>query len=181
MGFCVPAPVIAPPMLHGLPHFRLLGPLFDHLHLAGTGRDRAGNRQWFSAQYATLLFVSFFHPTITSFRGLQQTTTLAQVHTQLGIRWTSLGALSEAASVCDAALLHQVLTSLRTQRRPHLPGADQAALAALTAVDGRLVPALPRMLWALWQDDQHRAAKRGSRCKCPGARELFGTKHDRLV
>ena len=45
MGFCVPAPVIAQPTLQGLQYFRLLGPLFDHLHRVGTARDRAGNRQ----------------------------------------------------------------------------------------------------------------------------------------
>ena len=43
--------------------------------------------------------------------------------------------------------------------RPHLPLAEYAALAQLIAVDGSLLPALPRMAWALWQDDQHRAAK----------------------
>src|SRR2546422_114738 len=42
---------------------------------------------------------------------------------------------------------------------PHLPLAEQAALTQLIAVDGSLLPALPRMAWALWQDDQHRAAK----------------------
>jgi len=159
MGFCVPAPVIAQQTLQGFQYFRLLGPLFDHLHRVGTARDRAGNRQLFYDQYATLLLLYFFNPTVTSLRGLQQTTTLTQVQTQLGIRRTSLGALSEAASVFDAALLHQVLITLSTQLRPHLAGAEQAALAALTAVDGSLLPALPRMLWAVWQDDQHRAAK----------------------
>lgn len=138
MGFCVPAPVFEPQTLQGLQYCRLLGPLFDHLHLVGTERDHAGNRQLFYDQYATLLLVYFFNPTITSLRGLQQTTTLAQVQTQLGIRRTSLGALSEAASVFDAALLHQVLTALSTQLQPHLPGAEQAALATLTAVDGSL-------------------------------------------
>ena len=29
----------------------------------------------------------------------------------------------------------------------------------LVAVDGTLLPALPKMLWALWLDDEHRAAK----------------------
>ena len=58
----------------------------------------------------------------------------------------------------DAALLHAVLTALGPQLQPHLSGAAQAALASLTAVDGRLVPALPRMLWAVWHDGQHRAA-----------------------
>ena len=41
----------------------------------------------------------------------------------------------------------------------HLRAAADAALAQLIAVDGSLLPALPRMAWALWQDDQHRAAK----------------------
>src|SRR6266581_2069968 len=139
MGFCLPAPVTAQD-LQGFQYFRLLGPLFDH-------------------QYATLLLLYFFNPTVTSLRGLQQTTTLAQVHARFGIRRTSLGALSEAASVFDAALLHAVLTALGAQLRPSLSGAEQAALASLTAVDGSLLPALPRMVWAVWQDDQHRAAK----------------------
>jgi hypothetical protein len=56
-------------------------------------------------------------------------------------------------------LLHAVLTARGAQLWPHLSRAAQAALAALTAVDGSLLPALPRMLWAVWQDDQRRAAK----------------------
>jgi hypothetical protein len=96
---------------------------------------------------------------VTSLRGLQQLTTFAYVQAHFGIRRTSLGALSEAASVFDAALLHEGLTALGAQLQPHLSGAEQAALASLTAVDGSLLPALPRMLWAVWQDDQHRAAK----------------------
>ena len=145
--------------LQGLQYFRLLGPLFDHLHAAGTERDRAGNRQLFYDRYATLLLVYFFNPTVTSLRGLQPTTTLAQVQTRWGIRRTALGALGEAASVFDAALLHEVLTALGAQLRPRVSGAEQAALASLTAGDGSLLPALPRMLWAVWQDDQQRAAK----------------------
>jgi hypothetical protein len=158
MGLCLPAPVTTPD-LHGLQYFRLLGPLFTHLHTVGTARDRAGNRQLFYDQYATLLLLYFFNPTVTSLRGLQQLTTFAHVQAQFGIRRTSLGALSEAASVFDAALLHAVLTALSGQLQPHLSGAEQAALASLTAIDGSLLPALPRMLWAMWQDDQHRAAK----------------------
>ena len=102
----------------------------------------------------------FFNPVVTSLRGLQQTTTLAKVQEHLGVRPTSLSALRAAAYVFDATLLHEVLLSLGTHLRPQLPLAEHAALAQLIAVDGRLVPALPRMAWALWQDDQHRAAKR---------------------
>ena len=153
------SPSITEETLQGFKYFRVLGPLFAHLRTSGLERDRAGNRQLFYDQYASLLLLYFFNPVVTSLRGLQQTTTLANVQARLGVRRTSLGALSEAAYVFDAALLHEVLTTLGPHLRPHLPLAEQAALAQLTAVDGSLLPALPRMAWALWQDDQHRAAK----------------------
>jgi hypothetical protein len=145
--------------LQGFKYFRLLGPLFAHLRLAGTERDSAGNRQLFYEQYAPLLLVYFFSPPVTSLRGRQQVTTLAKVQARLGVRRTSLGALSDAAYVFDAALLHEVIGALGTQLRPQVPMAEQVALEHLTAVDGSLLPALPRMAWALWQDAQHRAAK----------------------
>jgi hypothetical protein len=157
MGFCVPASSRGQ-HIPGFQYFRLLGPVFDHLHAVGTARDRAGNRPLFSEQYATLRLFYFFTPTVTSLRGLQQLTTFAHVHAPCGIRRTSLGALSAAASVFDAALLHAVLNKLGAQLQPHLSGAAQAALAALTAGDGRLLPAWPRRLWAMWQDAQQRAA-----------------------
>jgi len=70
----------------------------------------------------------------------------------------------EAASVCDAALRHEILRTLGARLRPPLPRAAHAALAQWIAVDGSLVPALPRMAWALGQDDQQRAAKRHGAC-----------------
>jgi hypothetical protein len=131
MGFCLPAPVTAQD-LQGFQYFRLLGPLFDHLHAAGTERDRAGNRQLFYDQYATLLLLYFFNPTVTSLRGLQQTTTLGQVQARLGIRRTSLGALSEAASVFEAVYLHTADKYHRLARRPsqEQKGIDSRALMA---------------------------------------------------
>lgn len=152
-------PSVMEESLQGFKYFRVLGPLFAHLRTVGTARDRAGNRQLFYDQYATLMLLYFFNPTVTSLRGLQQTTELTKGQERLGVRRTSLGALSEATQVFDAALVHEVLLALGAQLRPQLPLADQAALAQLTAVDGSLLPALPRMVWALWQDDQHRAAK----------------------
>jgi DDE family transposase len=94
-----------------------------------------------------------------SLRGLQQTTTLATVQERFGIGPTSLSTLSEAAYIVDTTRFHEVLITLGAQLRPQLPLAEQAALAHLIAVDGSLLPALPRMAWALWQDDQYRAAK----------------------
>jgi len=137
---------------------RLVGPLLTDLHAAGTARDRAGNRHLFYDQYALLLLLYFFNPTITSLRGLQRTTDLAKVR-HLGIHRTSLGSLSEAQQVFDAALLEQVIASLASQVTAPAPRAGPEALLPLVAVDGSLLPALPRMAWALWQDDRHRAAK----------------------
>ena len=51
---------------------RLVDALLQTVHEAGTERDRAGNRQLCYEQYATLLLLYFFTPTVTSLRGLQQ-------------------------------------------------------------------------------------------------------------
>src|SRR4030095_10319472 len=158
MGLCLP-PSLSEETFQGFKYFRLLGPLFDHLHRAAPERDRAGNRQLFYDQYASLLLLYFFNPVVTSLRGLQQTTTLANVQERLGIRPTSLGPLSEAPYVFHAPLLHEFLLPVGARLRPHLPRAEHAALAHLTAVDGSLLPALPRMACALWQDDPQRGAQ----------------------
>ena len=163
MGLCLP-PSLSEEPLQGCKYFRLLGPLFAHLRRAATERDRAGHRPLCYDQYARVLLLDFFHPVVTSLRGLQQTTPLAKVQERLGVHPTSLRALSEAAYVFDATLLHEVLITLGAHLRPQLPLAEHGALAQLIAVDGSLWPALPRMAWALWQDDQHRAAKMQVAC-----------------
>jgi len=155
------APAGALPARQGFKYVRLLGTLFKQLHAVGTERDRAGNRQLFYDQYATLLLLYFFNPTVTSLRGLQQMTTLSAVQRRWGVRRTSLGSLSEAAQVFDAALLQDVLSelALRAWTRGAQAQGDEELLRDLIAVDGSLLPALPRMVWAVWQDPQHRAAK----------------------
>ena len=145
--------------LRGLKYFKLLNPLLERLHDVGTQRDTAGNRQLFFDQYASLLLLYFFNPILTSLRGLQQASGLDKVGQKLGVAPTSLGSLSEAARVFDAAALQEIITEL-AGRIPHgATPAEQQALHDLTAVDGSLLPALPKMAWALWLDDTHRAAK----------------------
>jgi hypothetical protein len=131
-----------------------------HLHRAATERERAGHRQWFYDQSASWLLLDFFTPVVTSWRSLPQTTTLAKVQERLGGRRTSWRTLREAAYVGDATLLHAGLTPLGAHLRPPLPLAEHEALAHVPAVDGSRLPALPRMAWALWHDDQPRAATR---------------------
>src|SRR5712692_8557110 len=145
--------------IHGLKYFRLLRPLLERLHDAGTARDKAGNRQLFFDHYGALLLLYFFNPILTSLRGLQQASTLEKVQKQLGCTRNSLGSLSEASRVFDAELLLPIIAELAAQALPLQRGKEADALRGLTAADGSLLPALPKMAWALWLDDQHRAAK----------------------
>lgn len=148
--------------LQGLKYFRLIDDLLAGLRGQGTERDKAGNRLLFCDQYIALLLLYFFNPTVTSLRGLQKFTTLEKVQKLCGVKPTSLGSLSEAARVFDPAVLEPIIAQLAAQARTSpsaMPPAQQAALAGLTAVDGSLLKALPRMAWALWQDAEHRAVK----------------------
>jgi hypothetical protein len=145
--------------LQGFKYFEMLGPLFEHLHAAGTERDRAGNRLLHFDQYAALLLLYFFNPVLTSLRGLQQATTLQKVQKLLGVRPTALGSFSEAARVFDAELLQAVIAELGDRACRIAAPPERAKLQDLVAVDGSLLPALPQMAWALWQDQGHRAAK----------------------
>jgi hypothetical protein len=145
--------------LQGFKYFRLLRRLLQRLRKVGTTRDRAGNRQLFHDQYVGLLLLSFFNPVVASLRGLQQASELNKVQKLLGVKRTSLGSLSEASGVFDAAPVAEIVRELAGRALPLERGSAAEALRGLTAVDGSLLPALPRMAWALWQDDRHRAAK----------------------
>jgi hypothetical protein len=92
-------------------------------------------------------------------RAIQQASTLDKVQRQCGCQRVSRGALSEASRVFDPELLHAIIGPLAQQALPLVDGQEAEALRGLTAVDGSLLPALPKMAWALWQDPKHRAAK----------------------
>jgi hypothetical protein len=152
-------PMVTQNNLQGFKYFKILRPLLERLHSAGTQRDRAGNRALFFDNYGALLLLYFFNPVLTSLRGIQKASTLEKVQQQLGCQRTSLGSLSEASRIFDAELLQTIISELAVQAVPLLQGHDAEALQGLTAVDGSLLPALPKMAWALWVDDTHRAGK----------------------
>jgi hypothetical protein len=145
--------------LNGFKYFQILQPLLDRLRNSGTARDRAGNRILHLDQYCALILLYYFNPILTSLRAIQQASQLAKVQRLLGSHRASLGSLSEAARVFDSELLHQILGELAKKALPIAVGKEAEALRGLTAVDGSLLPALPKMVWALWRDDEHRAAK----------------------
>ena len=153
-------------VVKGFKYVRLVDTLLQALHEAGTERDRAGNRQFFYDQYATLLLLYFFTPTVTSLRGIQQMSELHKVQQRWGVPRIGVSTLSEAATVFDAVLLQDVISELAlrawtraAQRNAAVSDREQELLRDLVAIDGSLLPALPRMVWAVWQDEQHRAAK----------------------
>jgi hypothetical protein len=143
--------------------FRCVKPvlkLLAHLHDTATERDRAGNRQWHMDQHIALLLLFMFNPICDSLRALQRASGLKKVQRLLGVPRASLGSLSEANRVFDAELLKGLIGKLAGQLKPlpHDPRLDDLG-AILTLVDGTLLDALPKMAWALWKDERHRAVK----------------------
>lgn len=154
-----PKPPVSEDQLHGFRYLDHFHSLFDRLRPCATACDKAGNRKLFFDQYACLLLLYFFTPTLTSLRGLQQATALEKVRKRLGCQRTSLSSLGEASHVFDPDLLRPIIAELAARAVPVVTGREAEALRGLTAVDGSVLPALPKMAWALWMDAEHRAAK----------------------
>jgi len=154
-----PKPPVAAQDLQGFKYFEMVRPLLARLHEDGTAADRAGNRQLFFDQYAALLLLYFFNPILTSLNGLRQASELDKVQRALGCGRVSAGSLSEAQGVFHPALLKGIIAELAERVAPRTPPKEWAALKNLVAVDGSLLPCCARMAWALWQDDDHKAAK----------------------
>jgi hypothetical protein len=151
---------IEEPELQGFKYFKAISGLLEKLHRVGCERDRAGNRLLHMDQYVSLLLLYMFNPICTSLRALQQASELKKVQKKLGVPRASLGSLSEAATVFDSQALVEVIGELNQQLQP-IVGHDklQDLPGILTAVDGTLLKALPRITWALWLDEQHKAVK----------------------
>jgi hypothetical protein len=154
-----PQPVSAKE-LQGFNYLNDVLPLLQRCHDCGTAADKAGNRPFVADHYVALLLLSFFNPVLTSRHALLQASRLTKVQSFCGGRPVSAGSFSEAQYLFAPALLQGRVTEL-AQRVPDtkIP-TDGDCLKKLTAVDGSLLPALPRMVWALWLDDEHKAANR---------------------
>jgi len=140
---------IQPRDITGLKFFNKLAPLLVRLHDDGCARDRAGNRELHYDQYCMLILLYLFNPTLVSLRAVQQASELPNVQKKLGCSRAALGSLSEAATVFDPERLQAIIAELGTELQPHsrdprlrdVPG-------ALTAVDGTLLTALPKLMQA---------------------------------
>src|SRR5439155_5186277 len=129
----------------GFKYLNEILPLLERLHSCGTASDRSGNRQFFADHYAALLLLYFFNPVLTSRNALLQAAQLAKVQAFCGGRPVSAGSFSEAQHLFDPALLQGLLTELARRVPDARVPQDWDCLKDLTAVDGSLLPALPRM------------------------------------
>ena len=146
--------------LQGFKYFKAISKILESLGDVGCQRDRAGNRTLHMDQYISLLLLHMFNPICTSLRSLQQASELKKVQKKLGVSRASLGSLSEASTVFDSQPMLEIIKQLGEQLKPiahndklnDLPG-------ILTAVDGTILKCLPKIAWALWIDDKHKAVK----------------------
>ncbi len=146
--------------LHGFKHFKLLLPVLETLHHDACQRDQAGNRKLHFDQYAALILLYFFNPIVTSLRGIQQASELKKVQRILGSPRASLGSLSEAARVFDPDLLPGIIGALVDKLPPLAKNtAFDEIRGVITLVDGTLLPALPKLVEAMWRDEDHKAFK----------------------
>lgn len=128
----------------------LLKPLHSHCDCE--------NRDLHYDEFVSYLLLYFFTPVLTSMRGIQQVSTLKKIQEKLKLPRFSLGSFSEAGRLFNPELLKPIIEQLGSK-----VAAASGKLApkdkALIAVDGSLLRAIPKMVWALWLDDEHRAAK----------------------
>jgi len=146
--------------LQGFKYVKAISKMLESLADVGCGRDRAGNRILHMDQYISLLLLYMFNPICTSLRSLQQASELKKVQSKLAVPRASLGSLSEASTVFDSHRMLQIIEQLGRQLKPiahHQKLKDLPGI--LTAVDGTLLKCLPKIAWALWIDDKHKAVK----------------------
>jgi hypothetical protein len=140
--------------LHGFKYFKAIAGMLNSIHNAGCFRDKAGNRILHMDQYMSLLLLYMFNPICSSLRAVQQASELKKVQRILGCPRASLGSLSEASTVFDSVLMEEIVRNIGFQLKPISSHAKLDEIdAILTAVDGTLINALPKMTWALWKKD----------------------------
>lgn len=138
---------------------KFLAPLFDLFRPLHEHCDDPKRKLHYD-EYCGWLLLYFFTPVLDSVRGIQQASDIATVRKKLKLPRFSLGSFSESGGVFDPALLAPIVEDLCAkaqdlQADPRLRNLDKRPVA----VDGTLLKALPNMVWALWRDEEHRAAR----------------------
>jgi hypothetical protein len=142
--------------LKGFNYFKPLWPILKNLPQESSHPPRHLHYD----QYLCFILFYFFNPTLTGVRSIQKASQLEKVQNVLGVKSTSLGSFSEAGNVFDYTLLPPIVKALAQKALPQEIDPRLKDLEkTLVAFDGSLLPALPKMIWALWLDQNHKAAK----------------------
>ncbi len=137
---------------------RRLQPVLDQVSPTATECDP--RRTLFCDGYFSMLLFGLYNPVLKSTRAMCTASGLKRMSEEVCGGKVSLGSFSEMQHLVDPELLGGLLRSMAAEAQPVF-GQERvrAHIQELIAVDGTLLPALPRMAWAFWQDAQHRAAK----------------------
>jgi len=110
--------------------------------------------------YLSSALFTLLNPTLKTARALCAASHFRRVQEEVGGGSISLASFSEMQHLCDPDLLAGLLRDLAAEALPVFGDPRlRAQVGELTANDGTLLPALPRMAWALWQNPQNRAGK----------------------
>lgn len=107
-------------------------------------------RQLQLADYLSLFLFALVNPVLATTRALCASSRLDRVQRELCGRSVSLGSFSEAQHLTDPAWLEKLFTQLAAQVPGPAPRDPHQAWQQWLARDGSLLPALPRMHWALF-------------------------------
>ena len=108
-------------------------------------------RQLKLSEYLSLFLFGLVNPVLKSTRALCEATQFSRVRRELcGDQTVSLGSFSEAQHLVDPAWLEKLFTELAAQAPGPAPQDAHGAWQAWLAQDATLLPALPRMHWALF-------------------------------
>ena len=117
-------------------------------------------RRLFPDHYCSLVMFALLNPVIKTTRSLCGASQFQRMQAEVCGQPVSLGSFSAMQHQCDPELLAGLLRDLGQEAQPLFGDARvRAQVRDLIANDGTLLPALPRMAWALWQDADHRAGK----------------------
>jgi hypothetical protein len=111
-------------------------------------------------QYVSLLLFGLLNAVLKTTRALCAASHFERVQGESGGPPVSLASFSEMQQVVEPELLAGVLHEMSAEALPQF-GDDRVRrhVQELIANDGTLLPALPRMAWALWQNPLNRAGK----------------------
>lgn len=148
-----------------LHHWKLLKAFQQRLEPVLAKRDKTPTeldprRRLEPGGYLSMMLFALLNPVIKSTRALCAASGLKRMQEEVCGGPVSLGSFSEMQAVCEPKLLAGLLRELSDEALPVFGDERvRTQVGDLIANDGTLLPALPRMAWALWQDERNRAGK----------------------